>query len=177
MAIEQGSMREVINNIYQVLINDEILLRLLWYKPKRETGKDPLDGIEPLTDPPTLPHVKDMATYWDIVDERVMLAEKVNDLVEKPICRLYISPGRRRGLFNNYLLASQEIVISVYVHEDYEVDMRSAWISDRINELIVLEYVKGTMNKRFEFVAGNARVAPIQYSKFELIFEYTTSKK
>ena len=169
MAIKQGSMREVVSNIYQLLINDEQLLRLLWYKPQQ------LDGIDPLD--PSLLNVKDMADYWDIVNNRIMLAEKENDLLECPICRLYISAGRRRPVFNNYLLATQEIVISMYVHEDYEMDMRSAWISDRINELIALEYVEGAMNQRMEFVAGNARVAPIQYRRYDLIFEYTASKK
>lgn len=169
MAIKQGSMREVVSNIYQLLINDEQLLRLLWYKPQQ------LDGIDPLD--PALLNVKDMADYWDIVNNRIMLAEKENDLVNEPICRLYISAGRRRPVFNNYLLATQEIVISMYIHEDFEMDMRSAWISDRINELIALEYVEGAMNQRMEFVAGNARVAPIQYRRYDLIFEYTASKK
>lgn len=169
MAIKKGSMREVIDGIYQLLINDEELMRLLWYKPKR------IDGIDPLSS--TLLDVKDMGNYWEIVDERIMLAEKVNDLIEKPICRLYITSGRRRGVFDNYLLATQEIVITVYVHEDYESDMRSAWISDRINELIALEHVDGILGSRVEYVAGNARVAPIQYSRYEHIYQYVTGKK
>lgn len=168
MAIKKGSMREVVNNIYQLLINDEELLRLLWYRPQQLEGIDPLDE--------NLLNVKDMADYWDIVNQRIMLAEKENDLLEKPICRLYISAGRRRGVFNNYLLATQEIVISMYVHEDYEMDMRSAWISDRINELIALEYIEGGIGK-MDFVAGNARVAPLQYRRYDLIFEFTTGKK
>lgn len=169
MAIKKGSMREVINNIYQLLINDEELLRLLWYKPIQLEGIDPLDTA--------LLNVKDMADYWDIVNNRIMLAEKENDLINDPICRLYISAGRRRPVFNNYLLATQEIVISMYIHEDYELDGRSNAISDRVSELIALEYVEGAMNQRMEFVAGNARVAPIQYRRYDLIFEYTASKK
>lgn len=169
MVIKKGSMREVVNNIYQLLINDEELMRLLWYKPQQLEGIDPLDS--------SLLDVKDMADYWDIVNKRVLLAEKENDLIGDPICRLYISAGRRRPVFNSYLLATQEIVISLYVHEDYELDMRSAWISDRINELIALEYIEGSMNQRMEFVAGNARVAPLQYRRYDLIFEYTASKK
>lgn len=168
MTIKKGSMREVVNNIYQLLIEDEDLMRLLWYLPQQFTGKDPLDIA--------LLNVKDMADYWDIVNNRILLAEKENDLLENPICRLYISAGRRRPVFNSYLLATQEIVISMYVHEDYELDMRSAWISDRINELIALEYIEGSIGK-MDFVAGNARVAPLQYRRYDLLFEYTTSKK
>lgn len=175
MTIKKGSMREVVNNIYQLLINDEELMRLLWYLPKQFTGKDPLEGMN--ISNVELLDVKDMADYWDIVNNRILLAEKENDLLENPICRLYISAGRRRPVFNSYLLATQEIVISMYVHEDYELDMRSAWISDRINELIALEYIEGSMNQRMEFVAGNARVAPLQYRRYDLIFEYTASKK
>lgn len=167
MVIKKGSMREVVGNIYQLLIEDEELMRLLWYLPKQFTGNDPLDI--------NLLNVKDMAEYWNIVNERVLLAEKENDLLGA-ICRLYISAGRRRPVFDSYLLATQEIVISMYVHEDYELDMRSAWISDRINELIALEYIEGSIGK-MDFVAGNARVAPLQYRRYDLLFEYTTSKK
>lgn len=168
MAIKNGSMREVFNEFFTILRNDKVLMRLMFYLPKEITGNDPLD--------PTLLEVTEMADYWDIVNDRIMLAEKVDDLVEKPICRLYISSGRRRGVFNNYLLATQEINITIYVHEDYETDMRSEWISDRINELIALEHVSGSIG-RIDFVAGNPRVAPIGYSRYDLIFEYTTGKK
>lgn len=168
MVIKKGSMLEVIGSINSVLSTDEELLRYLWYAPEDVTGKDPLDE--------TLLNIKDMANYWDIVNERIVLAEKVDDLVLNPICRLYVSAGRRRGVFNNYLLASQEIVISIYVHEDYEYDGRSMKISDRINELIALEHLKGSIG-RIDFVAGNPRGAPTRYSKYEVIYEFTASKK
>lgn len=168
MTMVKGSMREAINSIYQILINDEEMLRLLWYLPKRETGIDPFSS--------NLLNVKDMPDYWEIVNERIVLAEKVSDLIEKPICRIYLSAGRRRGKFENYLLATQEIVATIYVHEDYETDMRISRISDRLNELIVLEQLNGMIGK-LEYAGGNARVAPIQYSKYEHTFEYTTNKK
>lgn len=168
MTIKKGSMREVISGINNILINDEELLRQLWYLPKDVTGTDPLDT--------TLLDVKSLANYWDIVNQRIVLAEKVDDLEEKPICRLYISSGRRRGVFNNYLLATQEIVITIYVHEDYELDARTESISDRISELLALEYIDGAIG-RIDYVGGNPRVAPISYKKYEHIYEYTTSKK
>lgn len=169
MAIKQGSMRQVINSIYQILINDDELLRLLYYYPKSANTRDPLDE--------NLKSIKEREDYWDIVDERIRLAEKDDDLIEIDICRLYITQGRRRPVFGNYLLATQEIMISVYTHENYEQDMRSAWISDRINELIVLENIDGTLGEKLEYAAGNPRVAPIKYKRFDHIFEYTTSKK
>ena len=169
MAIEKGSMREAINSVYQILVNDEELLRLLWYLPKRITGVDPLS--------PTIPNIKTMSNYWDIVEQRIMLVEKINDLEETPLCRLYITAGRRRGVFSNYLLATQEIAINLYTHEDYEVDMRSVWISDRINELLALQKDVNGVIGQIDYVAGNPRVAPIQYKRYEHIYEYTTGKK
>lgn len=169
MAIKQGSMREVVNSIYQILINDEELLRLLYYYPRSADHLDPLDE--------SLGNIKDREDYWDIVDDRIMLAEKDSDLVEKDICRLYITQGRRRAVFGNYLLATQEIMISVYTHENYEYDMRSAWISDRINELIALEDIAGTLGTKLEYVAGNPFSAPIKYKRYNNVYEYTTSKK
>jgi hypothetical protein len=168
MAIEQGSMRQVINNIYQILIKDEELMRLLYYFPKNANNLDPLDV--------GLPNIINSDEYWDIVDERIMLAEKTTDLELKPLCRLYISQGRRRPVFNNYLLTTQEIMISVYTHEDYEKDMRNAWISDRINELLALEYIAGSIGK-FDYFGGNPRVANTGYKRFDHVYEYATKKK
>lgn len=79
-------------------------------------------------------------------------------------------------MFNDYLLATQEISITTYVHENYEVDMRTAWISDRIQELLALEYVNGSFG-RLDYVAGNARIAPNQYKRYDHTFEYVTKKK
>lgn len=169
MAIKQGSMRQVVNNIYQILINDSELLRLLYYYPKDATNLDPLDA--------ELEEIKDREDYFDIVDDRIILAEKDTDLVSKAICRIYITQGRRRPVFNNYLLATQEVMISVYTHEKYEVDMRNAWISDRISELIALEYIEGTLTSKLEYAGGNPRVTVKGYKKFDHVFEYTTNKK
>jgi len=169
VAIKQGSMRQVVNNIYQILINDEELLRLLYYFPKSSIYLDPLDE--------ELENIKDKEDYWDIVADRAILAEKSTDLINKAICRIYITQGRRRPVFGNYLLATQEVMISVYTHEEYELDMRSAWISDRINELIVSEYIEGTMSNKLEYAGGNPRVTVKGYKKFDHTYEYTTSKK
>lgn len=170
MTIEQGSMRYVINNIYQMLINDEKLLRLLYYYPKSAKHLDPLNEALPnLVD-------ADSDEYWSVVDERFRLAEKTSDLLEQPICRIYISSGRRRPVFGNYLLATQEIKISIYTHENYESDMRLEWIADRIQELITLELVDGIFGK-LDYVAGNPTVAPTQYKRYDQLYEFSTGKK
>lgn len=169
MAIEKGSMREVVNHIYRILINDETLMRLLYHYPRSANRLDPLDT--------SIPNIIGSEEYWDIVEDRVKLAEKYSDIINKDICRLYITQGRRRPVFGNYLLATQEIMISIYTHENYETDMRSAWIADRINELIVLKDIDGILGSKLEYVAGNPRVAPVHYKRYDTIYEYVTGKR
>ena len=170
MAIEKGSMREVIDAVYQILINDEEVLRLLWYKPKRISGKDPLD--------PSLPNILELdeEAYWDIVDERIMLQPKVSDIVDNPICRLYITSGRRRSLSNNYYIAKQQIIINTYVHEEYLGDMRSESIADRLAQLLALENLSGAIGK-LNHVKSDPYEAPTQYQRFQHVYEYTDMKK
>ena len=166
MAIKQGSMREDLNNVFQILINDEQLMRLLWYKPKRFTKVDPLDE--------SLPNVTELDEYWDIVDERVLTVGKINDLEKKPLCRIFVTLGRRKPDSRSYYLAKQEIVISIFVHEEYEWDMRLGGISDRITDLLSLKDITG-MGK-FDYAGGRPYDAPIQYVQYVHVFEYSTTK-
>lgn len=168
MAIKQGSMREAINSIYKIIINDEILLRLLFYLPKDGINKDPLD--------PSLPNVKEMDDYWDIVNDRIMLTNKVSELQTKEICRLYITSGRRRADSNNYYVSKQQIVINSFVHESYYGDMRSEWISDRLSELLAIEHMNGIVGK-LDYIKSDPYEAPIQYQRYTHIYEYSTGKK
>lgn len=168
MAIEQGSMRQIMGNIYKLLINDEELLRLLYYFPRDSVNLDPLDD--------ELENIKDREDYWDIVEDRIMLAEKDADLNGKAICRIYISAGRRRPVFNSYLLVTQEVVVSIYAHEKYVKDSRSEAISDRVSELLALEHINGSFG-RLEYFGGNPKPAPSQYSRYDHTYQYNTSKK
>ncbi len=169
MALKSGSMREQINNIYQELIKNETLLRLLYYPPKSHRNPDPLS--EEL---PNLVNVDDQG-YWDLVSDRIMLAEKTSDLEDKSLCRLYISPGRRRPVYNNYQLATQEVRISVFTHEDFEDDMRLVWISDVINEILVLEHVAGM--GLLEYAGGDPLAAPTRYKHYQHVYKFGDSKK
>jgi len=170
MTIKRGSMKDVVNSIYQILINDEELLRLLYYLPKRKSKekKEPLDS--------TLPNIKDRDDYWDIVDERIVLGEKVSEIIKDGICRIYISSGRRRPDYNSYLLAKQQIRIQIYVHEDYLSDLRLDSISDRLNELLCLERLNGAMGM-FEYIGGDPISAPQQYQGYVHVYQYSTGKK
>jgi hypothetical protein len=165
---KKGSMRHIIGNINKILINDEELLRTLYYPPMDENNPDPLDE--------ELENIKDKEDYWDIVTDRIMLAEKDSDLINKAICRVYIFAGRRRPVFNSYLLATQEVVISIYTHESYEEDQRNSGISDRVCELLSLEDVVGVLGK-LDYFGGNPRQSPSGYLRYDHTFEFHTMKK
>lgn len=174
-SVQKGSQRAVISEIFKKLSNDDVLLRLLYYLPENDENDDgTCHHFPPLSD--LNPPIKDSGIHTSVVEESIRTSTKSTDIEEKAICRLYIYAGRRRSVFNNYLLASQEIVIDIFVHESFDKDMRLSWISDRINELIALERVEGSIGK-LDYVAGNSRMAPIGYSKYENIYEYTTDKK
>ena len=164
-------MREHINTIYQTLIQDEYLMRILYFKPHAPEFNMPID----YDDENTL-IMLNREDYWDIVDDRVLTTTKSSDIEDKDaLCRLYIYSGRRKSMHNNYLLADQEIVIDILVHESYSSDLRQQWISDRIDELIVLERLTGI--GKIEFVSGAPRQAPIGYDKYETVYKIVDSKK
>ncbi|MFS0643677.1 hypothetical protein [Siminovitchia sp. 179-K 8D1 HS] len=169
MALKPGSMREAINNIYQKLIKNETLLRLLYYPPMSARNPDPLsDQLSNLVNP-------ESEEYWNLVDDRIMLAEKTSDLEDRPLCRLYVYAGRRRPVFNNYQLATQEVIINVFTHEYFEKDMRSVWISDVLNEILTLKRISGF--GQLEYAGGNPLVAPAGYKQYQHIYRYSDSKK
>lgn len=164
-------MREHINTIYTTLIEDEYLMRLLYFKPRSPELNMPID----YNDRDTLVMLE-REDYWDIVDDRVLTTTKSSEIEDKKaLCRLYIYPGRRKSRHNNYLLADQEIVIDILVHDSYSSDLRQQWISDRIDELIVLERLTGI--GKIEFVSGAPRQSPIGYDKYETVYLITDSKK
>lgn len=170
MSIKKGSVRDAYNSIYTAFREDEELMRLLYYPPKDSKNLDPLDK--------RLPNITEMelGDYWDIVEERIRLAEKTSDLEDKPLCRIYISLGRRRPIFGNYMLVTQEVLVSVYTHEMFEKDSRNEWILDRINELLVSEKLQGMIGK-VEYAGGDPYVAPAQYKNYRHRYRYTDSKK
>lgn len=164
-------MKENLDDIYRVFLNDEELHRLLYYKPEslRDGRPDPLNE--------SLPNILELAidSLWDIRDERILRTSKSDDLVDKAICRIYLYAGRRRPHNSNFHAATQEVIVDVLCHEDYEKDNRSAWISDRINELLCLERVTG-MGK-VDYVSGNPRNAPPQYVCYQQTYEFGSTKK
>lgn len=181
MIVKKGSTVEFFNNIYQKLIKDEELLRLLTYLPRGYDDEgnynpDPLDdSLDNLVPDLKTATDEEVQEYWRLVDERIVLGEKTSDLESKKICRIYISEGRRRPVFNDYLMATQEVAITIYINEDYDKDIRMSRISDRINELIALERIAGF--GMLEYQAGNPLVAPKHYRAYEHLFRMSVTKK
>lgn len=171
--VKKGSTTEFITAIYKTLIQDEELMRLLYYLPNGyddngNYNEDPLNDI--------LPNLVDNSDkYWEIVDERIRLGEKTSDLETKAICRIYISEGRRRSVYNNYHVATQEIAISIFVHESYDKDLRISRITDRLNELLALERLAGF--GKIEYERGNPYQAPTHYRNYVNFYLLTVKKK
>lgn len=172
--ITQSSTVEFFSNIYQILIADEELMRLLKYEPK---GYDTQENYHPDPLDPKLPNLVNTESddYWKLVDERVVLGEKASNLLENKLCKIYIYEGRRRPVFESYLVAQQEVNVDIFIHESFDRDLRISRISDRINELIALERIAGF--GKLEYKAGNPREAPTHYRRFLHQYTMNVSKK
>lgn len=130
MSNKIGSMPYYLNMIEQILINDEIFMRLLKYQPEEITGVSPLDE--------SLPNVvDDSEEYWDLVNERFRRGNKRTDIENDSIVIVYMYEGRARTVWKNQYLTNQEIRFSIFIHHSFESDSRISLISDRIGRLIL----------------------------------------
>lgn len=159
-------MRKNLQDIYRLFVNDETLLRLLYYLPKNQLD-DPLD--------PNKPNILELENKWDIINDRIKPTPKTDDLDQVPKCRLLFYPGARDNT-NNYLIADQEFVIDVLVHFDYEnVDFRMSWICDHVNELLFDKRITGMNN--IDFYGGRPISAPENYVGYSMKYRFRSSKK
>ena len=165
-------LHQNLSDIINVLYFDEELLRLLYYSPANlaKGTPDPLDS--------SLPNIMDMAEQdqWDIRNGRIGFSAKTNDITpDNPVCRLYVYAGRRRS-DGNYLMADQELVIDIFVHNDFENgDLRSSRVLDRLNQLLVLNRITGIgiMNYNNSTPIGS----PAEYVGYRHIFTFSEFKK
>lgn len=165
-----GKSANYLINIEETLIKDEILMRLLYYKPQSDTTLDPLD--------PNLPDIvdEDSLEYWDIVTERVRRGSKLSDIVNKQLVVIYLYHGRERSVFRNRTLSTQEVKFDIYIHESYESDFRMDRIRNRLSQLLMGEIGIAGIG-RMRKIGTNDREAPIQYRKKEDIYVYSTGIK
>jgi hypothetical protein len=157
-------MRKNLQDIYKILTQDEIILRLLYYKPIN-ANDNPLDlNKENILDKP-------IEEKWEIIMDRIKTTPTTDKLDIEPKCRVCFYPSRR-GNTNNYLYATQQVTFDVLVHFDYDnVDLRLSWICDRINELLFDKRITGI--GKINFVSGSSIPQPIEkYIGYRLIYDF-----
>ncbi|MBX6361879.1 MAG: hypothetical protein IRZ03_17605 [Acidobacterium ailaaui] len=153
---------DLMEKFYSVLVNDEQLLRYLYYHPTNYSD-DPLS--------PTKADVTTMPNTWDIRRNLIKKSKVVDDLnVDTNINRILVFPGKRRPQYNNYLFASQLVVIDSLVRiKDDDIDCRQSKINDRINDLVFDERIGGV--GKVSFKDGDQIGAPPGFVGYRLIYE------
>ncbi|MGP7815537.1 hypothetical protein ACTXGU_00085 [Niallia sp. 01092] len=160
-----------INTFLNVFRSDEGLLRFLYYAPIDLNTNQP----DPLSDLLDDILSKDEDEIWAIRDRHIMTTLDIEDLSSEKLCRLYVYLGRRSPERNNYTLASQEIVVDVLCHNNFQKELRSLKISDRINELLIHENIAGVGKLRY--VEGHEINPPKDYAAYRHVYEITVKKK
>lgn len=160
-------MYDNLKDIVKIFRFDETLLRLLYYPPKDIANniKDPLDD--------SLDNVLDIDMDWSIRDKRIMLIPKSDDLENNPLCRIYLYAGRRNPT-RNYHVANQEVIIDILCHSDFEKDLRSMRISDRVNDLLFNERVTGL--GKLDYEDGSPISAPLNFVGYRHVFKFGSTK-
>jgi hypothetical protein len=154
--------KENLEDFYSILINNETLLRLLYYHPENYLD-DPLD--------PNKDDVTTLSNTWDIRRNLIKKSRAVKDITsETEINRVLIYAGKRRPT-RNYLIADQRIVIDHFTRiKDDEMDFRQSKINDKINDLFTNNKISGI--GKVEFLDGNQIGAPAEgFVGYRLIFE------
>lgn len=155
----------LLKSAYTELINDEKLLRLLFYP----ADTNPLDK--------ELPNIKDKPEYemWKIINKHILTSSKSRDLEEERICRLYLYTGRTGRSRRSMFTTRQEIVIDVFCHIDYERDARSGQIDSRLSELLFRKHLDGGIGE-VDYGAGYEIAAPRDYEAYRHIYEIGGTK-
>jgi hypothetical protein len=160
-------MRENLMDIYRSLTQDETLLRLLFYKPSNASDNPLSPTKENILD-------KSASDKWDIILDRIKTTSKTDDLDNVEKCRILFYAGRR-GNTSNYLVANQQIIFDVLCHFSFEdVDLRSSWINDRLNEILFNSRITGIGKITFE--GGSPINAPNNYVGYRLTYSIGSGK-
>lgn len=162
-------MYDTFRDIYNLFYNDETLNRLLYYPPQDyiENRPDPLDE--------SLNNVLDIDEFGEIRNDRIMTTNKSSDLEKKKLCRLYLYAGRRKPNNSSFLVADQQVTVDILCHSDFEIDLRLARISDRINELLVSQRVVGI--GKVKYIDGRPIGCPQDYVAFQHVYQIGNGSK
>lgn len=154
--------KNYIKDTFQVLISSENLKRLLWYPPEDLTTDTP----DPLS--PTLPNISmNEILNWEIIEDRILLNSKSDDLVDTEKCRLYLYLGDRRPS-ENARMVKQEIIIDFLWHELFDNDLRFDSITKTLNRLLVNKRITGV--GKMTYLEGHTIGTPKNYSGYRHIF-------
>lgn len=171
-----STMPQYLKNIEQVLINDEIFMRLLKYQPEELTGKHPFDSSLPNVVPNDNSTEDELDAYWELVNERFRKGLKRTDIENDSIVVVYMYEGRKFRIWGNDQLSKQEVRFTILAHESYESDSRFSLIADRISYLLAGEkHIAGIGKMRF--ISSKPFEAPLGYRKMEETYEFTTNTK
>jgi hypothetical protein len=160
-----GMGKNHIKDTFSVLIQDETLKRLLWYPPKDSINPDPLS--------PTLPNISDGDLNWQVIEDRILINSKSDDLAENPKCRIYLYLGDVNST-GHLVMVKQEIVIDVLWHELFDNDLRFDSISQRLNDLLVGKHITGI--GRMTYYDGMPINSPKNYSGYRHLFQVGSTK-
>lgn len=164
-------MYDNIRDVVKVFRFDEELNRLLYYPPENMFSDPPV--LDPLDS--SLPNVLELDEDWAIRDDTIMTIAKADDLENKALCRVYIYAGRRNPQSQNYAAAHQELIIDVLCHSEFEKDLRSMRISDRVNQLLVHERITGL--GKMDYSQGSPISAPNNYIGYRHIYSFGATKR
>lgn len=168
-----SNTEKIIVSAYNKLRRDEELLRLLHYPPTdiRPSNYNP----DPLS--PELDNIVDkesageeaLVEYWDIVDRHLFRTSKSDNWETKRLCRIYLYAGKKRGASKNARIGKREIVLDVFAHHDYEVDLRMNRIADRISKVLFLSRLEGGLGT-VDYRDGYDFTAPLGYEAYRHLY-------
>lgn len=163
-----SNQKKMFISMHNLLIEDEKLLRLLYYPPTNLRNEQP----NPLSD--DLENILDREDVWDIRDKHILLTSKSDDLVESEICRIYVYPGKIRPSLKNFTTMKQELVVDIFCHYRYERDLRMMSITDRLSDLLFNERIHGL--GKIDYRNGYDFNSPKGYQAYRHIYEIGGTK-
>lgn len=162
--------KNYIEDTFNVLIGSENLKRLLWYPPA--------DILTNIPDPLSLelPNISDDENInWKVIEDRILLTSKSDDLANEPKCRVYLYLGNRRPSSDNMLMVKQEIIIDVLWHELFDNDLRFDAVSKTLNRLLLNKRITGV--GKMTYYNGDNINAPQNYQGYRHIYQVGSRKK
>lgn len=168
-------MRDSLMEVYNKLIKDEELLRLLYYTNKEvydySNINDPKHPLNPSRD-----NILDKtdAEKWEIIYDLIKMTYTVDGLDVNKKNRVCIYSGRRTpDGQRSYLVSKQSIFLDIYTPPVFDnSDFRMSWIVDRINELLFNDELEsGVSNLGFKD-GGKIETPDFGYNGYRLMYHF-----